>query len=116
MVQSSEIIQGLVLQDAKLDFIKLAVQFFDQASAEGRLDDFLSAVHRIYVDRWPDDGDIDADKVYPISLSLLGLLTTSIDQFESRHNVDILYRGSHPTLGNCPLSGIRPSSSRKSFL
>ncbi|PPQ74241.1 hypothetical protein CVT26_004437 [Gymnopilus dilepis] len=67
MVKPSKLVKHLVLEDAKFDCFKTAAQFFSQASTEGRLGDFLNAVRRIHRDRWPDEEEIDLEK---ISLSL----------------------------------------------
>ena len=63
MVLPSKIIQGLVIEDAKFNCIKEAAQYYAQALEEGRLDEFLDAVQRVYIDQWPEDGDIDLGKV-----------------------------------------------------
>ncbi|PPQ86821.1 hypothetical protein CVT26_000979 [Gymnopilus dilepis] len=72
MPEPSMLMKHLVIQDAKFDCFRTAAQYLGQASDEGRLADFLSAVLRVYLDRWPNDEEVNIEKVH------LGLAMASL--------------------------------------
>ncbi|PPQ96325.1 hypothetical protein CVT26_004951 [Gymnopilus dilepis] len=72
MPKPSNSLKHLVIQDAKFDCFKVAAQYLGQASAEGRLGDFVKAVQRVYMDRWPNDEEVDCEKVY-LSLAMASI-------------------------------------------
>lgn len=102
MVEPSDAIKGLVIGDAKFNCIKHAANFFRQASAEGRLDEFFDAVNQLYLDRWPNDIEVNLEDVYSLSSSLFAVLTCTIATSERGDRLDCLRRRTPITLGSRP--------------